>query len=453
MSGFFYLVSFYSWVKFREIANLGSSEQVAGSRKNVLELGSSEQAASSSFKDLPATCYPLPATYYVASLFAFLLGLLTKEMAITLPIILWLYDIYFIHPFRPSHSTLRTLLNWRTYIPYIPFVLLNLAYMVIREVLIGRALPDFKRDILSQIYTILPVLIRYLKLLFLPTGLSIEHYVEIYNSPLNFPVILSSGILLLYVINAIYLFMSKSLRWRLLSFFMIWFVITLLPVIIIPLNTVMQENRCYISGVGFALFLSLIFWQLALKTGRLKLTYSIFVILLVIYGIGTVQRNMVWTDGVTLWTDALKKYPSEPRVYHNLSVFLIRDSSYERAKDVLYRGIRLFPTDWKLHYKLGRLYTEVGELDHALHEYETASRFNPSEAEIYYGMAIVMERIGRLNDSAALLQTALKYAAISNDKRFLEKVSTHIDGVGMKKIPLPFKGRGDMKESQQIPLP
>ncbi|MBI5756245.1 MAG: hypothetical protein HZA12_04900, partial [Nitrospirae bacterium] len=47
-------------------AMLSSSEQVAGSRKNVGELGNSEQATRSRFKDLPTTCYPLPATSFVA---------------------------------------------------------------------------------------------------------------------------------------------------------------------------------------------------------------------------------------------------------------------------------------------------------------------------------------------------------------------------------------------------
>src|SRR3972149_2441043 len=65
MSGFFYLLEFYCWVKYRkvagsskQVANLGSSELVAGSRKNV---------AGGRLKDSPATCYLLPATYYVAS--------------------------------------------------------------------------------------------------------------------------------------------------------------------------------------------------------------------------------------------------------------------------------------------------------------------------------------------------------------------------------------------------
>src|SRR3972149_2376650 len=68
MSAFFYLLSFYWWVRFREVAKLGRSEQVAGSRKNVGESGSR-------FKDLPATRYPLPATYYVVSLLAFILAI------------------------------------------------------------------------------------------------------------------------------------------------------------------------------------------------------------------------------------------------------------------------------------------------------------------------------------------------------------------------------------------
>src|SRR3970040_2142661 len=40
--------------------------------------------------------YRLRGTYYIASLLFFILAILTKEIAITIPVILWLYDLYFV---------------------------------------------------------------------------------------------------------------------------------------------------------------------------------------------------------------------------------------------------------------------------------------------------------------------------------------------------------------------
>ncbi len=208
----------------------GSGEQVGGSWKNQAEPG-----GSNGFKDSPATLYPLPATflalttalifavhpfnsevinyitarssvmsgffyllafycwvryrgvswsrtYYAASLAAFLLGMLSKEVVITLPIVLWLYDHYFVHPLRAPHSALRTLLSWRTYLPYFPFVVaVAVPMMIMRLIYWGGVMPSFRRPLWVQLFTELPVLVKHLRLFVFPVGLNVDHYQEIYQ--------------------------------------------------------------------------------------------------------------------------------------------------------------------------------------------------------------------------------------------------------------------------------
>src|SRR3972149_6319727 len=69
MSGFFFLLSFYFWVRFRS--------------------------------RLTSHVSRLTSYFYLASLLAFLLGMLSKEVVITLPVVLWLYDLYFFHSKMP----------------------------------------------------------------------------------------------------------------------------------------------------------------------------------------------------------------------------------------------------------------------------------------------------------------------------------------------------------------
>src|SRR4030066_2077277 len=83
MSGFFYLLSFYFWVRFR-----GGKTEV---RSKKLEIRSKMSVEGFS-NFLPLTSY-----FYLASLLAFLFGILSKEIVITLPVVLWLYDLYFVH--------------------------------------------------------------------------------------------------------------------------------------------------------------------------------------------------------------------------------------------------------------------------------------------------------------------------------------------------------------------
>ncbi len=462
MGGFFYLLAFYCWVQYRKVANMGSSKEVAGSRKNIVEPGSSEQVIG---KDSPATRYPLPATYYyIASLLAFLLGMLSKETVITLPIALWLYDLYFTPITRPS--------NWRTYPAYLPFIVFFAIALVVRTIYSGDGIiPFFKRDIASQIFTMIPVLTGYLKLLFLPVGLTIAHDVEIYRTPFAFPVIISVLVLFLYVINAIYLFKRKEAGWRLLSFFMMWYFVTLLVIIMVPLNSVMQENRCYISGAVFAVFLAVVTGEIAYSRHRHKFAYCILAVLIILYGVGTVYRNMVWKSGVTLWTDAMAKSPYEPLVYNNLSVAYKDLGDYEKAKEALYRGIRLSPGDALLHYNLGVLYAMTGELDRALETFDRAVASSPEAAPVYaekgnvyllkgetekgmsllheairkkpeyapshYYMAKALQELGRPEEARKELDVALRYGNVSNDRRLVERITRYIDEGYMEKGIVP----------------
>src|SRR3972149_10775436 len=129
MSGFFYLLAFYCWVRFR-----------GGSR--------------------------LTFYLYLGSLLAFLLGMLSKEVVITLPIMLWLYDLYFIHPLRTPYSALRTLLNWRTYVPYLPFLFSVLVpYLLIRKVKFNVfTISSLNREIYINLLTETRVLVKYIKM-------------------------------------------------------------------------------------------------------------------------------------------------------------------------------------------------------------------------------------------------------------------------------------------------
>ncbi len=421
MSGFFYLTGFYCWVRYRLLLTSHVSR--------------------------------LTSYFYLASLLAFLLGVLSKEVVVTLPLALLLYDIYFKKGF---------LLSWRTYLPYLPFILLFAVALVVRSVYEGGGIiPFFRRDIASQIFTGMPVLTGYLKLLLLPTGLNIAHDVEIYNTPFTFSVITSAIILFFYVVTAVYINRRKEGGWRLLSYFMIWYFVTLLIVIIVPLNRIMQENRCYISGAVFAMFLGVVIGKMVYSRQRYKFAYGILAVLMIIYGVGTVYRNTVWKNNVTLWTDAMEKSPYELLVYNNLSVAYKNVGEYEKAKEVLFRGIRLFPNEWLYHYNLAVLFNISGEMDYALLEYDRAIMLNPKALSAYVGkgsiylqkedigkgMAIFQEvinrrpehalahyymarafhKLGQREDAEEELELAIHYAGKANDWKLIKRVTRHKD--------------------------
>jgi tetratricopeptide (TPR) repeat protein len=300
----------------------------------------------------------------------------------------------------------------------------------------------------------------YLKLMFLPAGLTIAHYVETRYTLFALPLIISTLILLCFVINAIYLYTRKEVEWRLLSFFMLWYFVTLLIILVVPLNRVMQENRCYISGAGFALFTGIVLCKLVYSRHRINLAYGLLAILIILYGAGTVYRNTAWKNSVTIWTDAMEKTPFDPLTYNNLSVAYKDIKNYDMAKEVLNRGIMLFPNDRFLHYALGVAYKVTGDLELALSEFDRTMRITPHAASAFTGkgsvyllrgeideamrlfheaierkqgyapahyyMARALQMSGRLVDARKELDIALHYANISHDRNLAERINRYI---------------------------
>jgi len=377
MSGFFYLLGFYFWVRFRE--------QASGNYSS--------------------------AVFYIASLFAFMGGMLSKEVVITLPIMLWLYDLYFPNiphsALRTLHSALTTLLDWRTYIPYLPFILIvAIPYMIIRTSSFGEVVPHFQRDLWTQIFTELPVLVGHWKLFLWPEGLSLMHDAEIYHSIAR-PVMLSGSLVLTYAGVSLYLAFLKQSRWRIISFFMLWFFIVLLPTTIIPLNIIFQENRGYLTVVSFAVIAGLVIEKVFRKWGW-KISAGVILILLAVYSVATFHRNTVWGDDLRLWKDTLEKAPRTTDAYVGLA------GAYKERRDLFLslettrKGIAVNPDDFYLWLNLGQIHEILGDTDQAVLDYKKALEVDPKQAYIWKDLAMIYSKKGDMEQSELSLREALK---------------------------------------------
>ncbi len=393
MSAFFYLLAFYCWVKFRTPPPF-PPPQGGRVREGVY--------------------------FYIASLLAFLLGMLTKEVVITLPVVLWLYDMYFYRPFR------RTQAEACGYYPYLPFLLLvAIPYVMLRMFFTGAMFPTFKRDLLTQFFTEIPVLAKYVRLSFIPIGLNVDHYVPIYRRP-DLPVITSALFLILFMVMAIGLWKSKKIEWRVVSFFVVWFFIVLLPTTVIPLNAIMQENRGYLSAAALAIIMGAVLGQVAAGftvkihphpdpppsegedegvsrdrpsgLSNKQAAYSrcaILGLILISLSLATLHRNSLWGDKITLWSDAVSKSPLSARGHVNLGVSYAAEGMYRKGEKELLTALRSDdPPQFDIHLNLGSIYHKTGRMDTALKEYQKAAIIQPQDFRPRYGLGALYQQKG-----------------------------------------------------------
>jgi Flp pilus assembly protein TadD len=101
----------------------------------------------------------------------------------------------------------------------------------------------------------------------------------------------------------------------------------------------------------------------------------------VVYSAGTVSRNAVWRDDVTLFTDTVRKSPDAARVYIDLGNSLDNLNHFEDAVLAYRKAIELNPQLQSAHYNLGIAYFRKHRFEEAKKEFQIAVLLDPLDTE------------------------------------------------------------------------
>jgi tetratricopeptide (TPR) repeat protein len=338
--------------------------------------------------------------YYIGSLFCFLLGLLSKEMAITLPAIIVLYDLSLRVEDRQTLSRslfLKTLKDrWLFYAGYLA---VSLFYLSVRFIFLSnpQAAP-------VHLYAPLPARILYLpdhifsfmKLALFPVNLNADYefsypsgFFDISNL-VGFIVVVGLAAISFYIYRY-----SKQI------FFCIWwFLITLFPVYnIIPIFNPFADRYLYIPLVGFCLLAAFIFHYLVFKKFSLKPAIKISAlvaatVLVGFYAAVSAARNRDWQDGLTLWSKTVISSPNSSVAHGSLGRAYQEQGLLDKAVGEYEKALRIFPADYKAHYNLGVIYDQLNLLAKAVHHYQRAIEINPAYPNVHFNLANIYQRQG-----------------------------------------------------------
>jgi protein O-mannosyl-transferase len=214
------------------------------------------------------------------------------------------------------------LLNLRKY-PlkrYLPFLAMlaagTLTYMLIRISAVGEISAPGSKELMNNPFlhasagqkyaTILYTLLLYLKLLFIPHPLTYDYYP--YHIALHdwsdIGVILS---LFIYM-GIIILSIRISRKHSLISFGILFYIITLLPLtnLLINIGSFMNERFLFLPGIGFSIvfgtIVASIIFQYKRESYQSKLSIALFSIVLLLFALMTISRNTQWKNNLTLFT-------------------------------------------------------------------------------------------------------------------------------------------------------
>lgn len=337
-----------------------------------------------------ATSQKFNLLFYLLSITFFILGLSTKEAAIVTPLLLLLFDLYFI---SGGHKNFRLRTKY-----HLPFWLLIFAvsFYYLRYI---TNIAMYDRPWQTHILTELKVIVEYVKLLILPFGLNICHYIK-ESSLFDKAVILSIGIITGLLLVAI-LLRDKN---RILSFSIFWFFLNLSPFLIIKLQDYMAERWVYAASLGFSLGISELL--IAISSRYKKTGLNVIVCITILIGILTHMRNDIYKDPVALWTDALKKSPERHRPYSNLSAAYLERGNIEKVIEITGLSIKKGNREIAVYLNLANAYFLKGNPQKT--EEILLSLTKREDPEVYYKLGVIYMFQKRYEKAIAEFEKVIK---------------------------------------------
>jgi tetratricopeptide (TPR) repeat protein len=362
---------------------------------------------------------PAAPLAYAGSLAAALLAMRSKEIAFTLPVALLLLEsVLFDGPWK---RRILGLVPFAAVMALIPATLLLATAPpgVLQQNVVEpmRVQTDMAR--LDYLLTQFTVIARYLGLLVLPVGQTVDHDVAVRTSPAD-PIVLASAALLLAIaVAAAGLLLATSPRRarpldpaaRLAALGIAWFFLALsVESSVIPIVDLMNEHRVYLPFAGLAIsaatFLALAARRVA-PDRTAAITAVLGFLLAAVLGPATWKRNQAWASEVALWTDAVEKAPRKARPRHNLGVALHAVGRRAEAMTLLQEAVRLDPGYAQGHESLGVALGDAGRPAEAEAHFRRAIELDSRSPGPWYDLGTLYFEAGRYAEALPLLEQAI----------------------------------------------
>ena len=341
-----------------------------------------------------------------AMMASFILAILSKEQALTLPLLATIYE-HFYRGDRRETTRLQKMLR------YGPLWLVSVCYVLFRVRVMGAFAHPTGMHAINAPETILSALAlvgQYLGKLFWPARLSAFYPFLASASFLDVRVVRGVGALVLCA----WAFGVLWRRARPVSFGILWLFFTLAPVLNARWMSayVFAERYLYLPSVGFCLVAGWAFavaWQITSSRGSIFRTTLVgaacFVAALCVLRISL--RVLDWRDDVTLYAQTLAAEPDDYRLHDALGLaYWIRGES-KGAEREWRETLRLEPNSVQTLDSLGALYAQQRRFDQAMPLLEQALRLNPNDADAHLNLGAAYAETGKLDRAEEHFRTAV----------------------------------------------
>ncbi len=280
--------------------------------------------------------------FYLLSLFSFFLAVGSKEIALIVPILIILIELYYFDLLKnlKKSSYLITI----SILGIIFIILVNHFFNIFDRIFFifshftdkftGKPFSPYER-----LLTEFRVLIKYLYLFIFPyyKNLSLHHEIELSKGLFLPPTTFLS---LIFILGSIIFSIYWRKKWRLLSFLILAYWLSHIEESTIWALDIIYEHRMYLPSaflVGIGVLLVYRLLQFLRPRFRLFIGILLLTTILVCYGINTYRRNVVWGNTLLFYKEDIKKDPENLIVLNNYGDYLINIGHLNEAERIFHK--------------------------------------------------------------------------------------------------------------------
>lgn len=345
------------------------------------------------------------AAGYLWVVMAFAMGLMSKPMLVTLPIVLWLLDYWPLGrlTFRPFDSR-----RWvKIAVEKIPLFALSAALSALilsqhlKQIDIQHVTPFLQASNALVSY------VKYLELLLWPRDLAV-----FYPFPKTLPPVWQIGGAALILLAVTAWCLREGSRRPYLAVGWFWYLVTLMPVIGM-VRYARADRYTYIPHMGLCVLLA---WILAeASSGWRRRPAAFFGVcggVLLAFVIMTRAQVLYWTDSLTLFERALRVTQNNTLAELNFGAALAAVGKNAEANVHYREAIRIEPWHPDVYNNLGNSLAREGKLEEAVRYFSEAVRYigqSQNRAAIYTNLATALLSLGRHAEAEKNYRLAIQF--------------------------------------------
>lgn len=256
------------------------------------------------------------------------------------------------------------------------------------------------------------VILHYLRLSFWPVRLCLD-----YDWPVasTLGAVVPPGLVIVALLSAT---AWGLIRRSWLGFAGAWFFLILAPTSsFIPIKDPAFEHRMYLP-LAAVVAVVVIGGQIALKNILRRLSWSgnatrttqggLVVVVAMLVGHGTYQRNKDYQSELVMWGDVAAKRPHNARAHVALGNALLARNRVDKAIAAYREAVGIRPDLADAQCALGMGLAKKGALDEAVAAYREALRLDPNLPQAHYNLANALGRQGKTDDAVHAYRESLR---------------------------------------------